>query len=580
MIGAVVTICICLLLTSALVAAASDAVSSGGKGESTGDNGKPETLPHFFIIGAAKCGTTSLHVLLAQHPDICDGGIKEKHFFDRVGWDFDSPKATMREYESLFYHNKVASKDKEDKNKECRYYVDSTPAYMRGKAVRNMNLTYSPEDFAKKKFIVLLREPAARECSWYQHYAGGCVHNLREIMDTVPPDEHSAEYPGQRIWSRQLLCAHAQRMPNGYCHKLGCLDREEPSLITKDNYLDIMDNFAEYYFKTGIFGSMYDEQLRYWLQFVRRDQLFIVNMEDLIKKTSFVMTQMIRFLGLSNPKFFAEDNVHLPKSNANEEKDRIPPCDCGTLDLFKKSFDVSNTTFRTMRIVNRLDRDKLEPSFTPYDYARKCENASQTFLSPPAGQDGHRHSFTVGLRKSKYFLNTTITDAAQLQNQVDQLLDDNVADRILGDKPEFFIIGTARAATQSLYQALYDRHSEICDCGPPQKHFFSDPFTEFTKPSLRKINARKYGQQFLPTSASANHDRVHCKYCFDTTPGYFHSSTTIENMNMTFSPAQLAKKKFILVLREPTARECSWYRHMAKHCLDHIAHQVLLIKVL
>jgi hypothetical protein len=539
------------------------------------------SIPHFFIIGAAKCATTSLHTLLLQHPEICDGGAKEKHFFDEINWDFSNAKATLREYESLFV-DKTAKKGKgKEPDKACKYFVDSTPAYMRGLAVRNMNMTYPPAEFAKKKFIVMLREPAARECSWYQHYASGCAHNMRHLMNTVPPDQHNPAYPGQRIWSRQLLCEHAQNMPNGYCHKLGCLDRETPSLITKDNFMDIMDNFAEYYFKTGIFGSMYDVQLRSWLQYVRRDQLFIVNMEDLVQKTSTIMTQMAKYLGLGNPNYFARGDVHLPVSNMNSGKDSIPPCDCTSLDLFRKSFDTSNTTFRTMRIINRADRSALEPAFTPYEYARKCEPASSFFVSTPAHADIHPHNFTIGLRKSKYFVDTSFsanyTDVVQLQKQVDQLLDDNVADRILGDKPEFFIIGTARAATQSLFQALYDSHKEICDCGPPQKHFFSDPFIEFAAPYQRKTNARKYGQLFIPTNTSAVRDRVHCKYCFDATPGYFHSSTTIENMNVTFSPAQLAKKKFILILREPTARECSWYRHMAKHCLDHIAQQVLLI---
>jgi hypothetical protein len=41
----------------------------------------PGRLPDFFLIGAPKCGTTSLHQYLAQHPGLYMSPIKEPHFF-------------------------------------------------------------------------------------------------------------------------------------------------------------------------------------------------------------------------------------------------------------------------------------------------------------------------------------------------------------------------------------------------------------------------------------------------------------------------------------------------------------------
>jgi hypothetical protein len=38
-------------------------------------------LPNFFIVGAAKCGTTSLHFYLDQHPDISMSRFKEPHIY-------------------------------------------------------------------------------------------------------------------------------------------------------------------------------------------------------------------------------------------------------------------------------------------------------------------------------------------------------------------------------------------------------------------------------------------------------------------------------------------------------------------
>jgi hypothetical protein len=39
------------------------------------------TLPNFFILGAARCGTTSLHYYLAEHPDVSMSSIKEPNYF-------------------------------------------------------------------------------------------------------------------------------------------------------------------------------------------------------------------------------------------------------------------------------------------------------------------------------------------------------------------------------------------------------------------------------------------------------------------------------------------------------------------
>ena len=37
--------------------------------------------PNFFIIGAPKCGTTSMSVYLSSHPDIIISDPKEPHYF-------------------------------------------------------------------------------------------------------------------------------------------------------------------------------------------------------------------------------------------------------------------------------------------------------------------------------------------------------------------------------------------------------------------------------------------------------------------------------------------------------------------
>ena len=43
-------------------------------------------LPNLVIIGALKCGTTSLHYYLDQHPEIAMSRLKELHFFSGEDW--------------------------------------------------------------------------------------------------------------------------------------------------------------------------------------------------------------------------------------------------------------------------------------------------------------------------------------------------------------------------------------------------------------------------------------------------------------------------------------------------------------
>ena len=58
--------------------------------------------PDFFIVGAARCGTTSMFTYLKQHPDIFVSVLKEPHFF---GSDLTRQPHTIRDrelYLSLF----------------------------------------------------------------------------------------------------------------------------------------------------------------------------------------------------------------------------------------------------------------------------------------------------------------------------------------------------------------------------------------------------------------------------------------------------------------------------------------------
>src|SRR5262249_9136446 len=75
--------------------------------EFNGTDGHPEIWPNFFIVGAAKAGTTSLHALLRAHPEVFMSMPKEPHHFCQVEpphelpWHFESHTDPAR-YLKLF----------------------------------------------------------------------------------------------------------------------------------------------------------------------------------------------------------------------------------------------------------------------------------------------------------------------------------------------------------------------------------------------------------------------------------------------------------------------------------------------
>ena len=132
-------------------------------------------LPNFLIVGAAKCGTTSLSHALNQHKDIFISNPKEpkylsysflKEKYSGPGDDFTKKKAikTFEAYQSLF------KKAKEHQIKgECSvdnlYYHEFVVPIIK-------------ETIGDPKIIIMLRNPANRAFSAYSHL----IRDSRETL--------------------------------------------------------------------------------------------------------------------------------------------------------------------------------------------------------------------------------------------------------------------------------------------------------------------------------------------------------------------------------------------------------------
>lgn len=106
--------------------------------------------PDIFILGVQKAATTSLNKLMRTHAEICDNGVKEKHYF---GFN-DSWRKGSEFYDSMFA--------------SCFgvYTLDSNIGFSSTFVPDRLRITYNDTALASKKFILVLREPISREISW------------------------------------------------------------------------------------------------------------------------------------------------------------------------------------------------------------------------------------------------------------------------------------------------------------------------------------------------------------------------------------------------------------------------------
>ena len=107
----------------------------------------------FMIIGAMKCGTSSLATLLGRHPDVVFSNPKETNFFTGVkNW-----RDNLQEYERFFRH------------KTARLYGEGSTDYTKLPA-RKLSLCDDLYEYnSELRFIYMVRHPVHRAISQYMH---------------------------------------------------------------------------------------------------------------------------------------------------------------------------------------------------------------------------------------------------------------------------------------------------------------------------------------------------------------------------------------------------------------------------
>lgn len=126
-------------------------------------------LPDFYVVGAPKCGTTSLHRYLRQHPGVFVPDVKEPNFFCS---DFPSIQKykSLEDYSTLF-----------EPAQENQLVGEASPWYLYSKTAIQNILDVQPD----AKFIVMLRNPVDAVISYYRYMRYYLVEDRNAILDAV-----------------------------------------------------------------------------------------------------------------------------------------------------------------------------------------------------------------------------------------------------------------------------------------------------------------------------------------------------------------------------------------------------------
>jgi hypothetical protein len=100
--------------------------------------------PDFFIVGAPKTGTTSLHHYLRQHPQVFMPAVKELNFFGSDRQLRNTPRLTLDEYLSVF----AAARDGERVG-------EASVSYLRSSVAAAEIAAFTP----RARAIAMLRDP-------------------------------------------------------------------------------------------------------------------------------------------------------------------------------------------------------------------------------------------------------------------------------------------------------------------------------------------------------------------------------------------------------------------------------------
>jgi hypothetical protein len=183
-------------------------------------------LPNFFILGAQRAGTRSLHHYLGQHPCIFVSDPPDTLFFIKDDYFARGPDYYRRAY----FHDAA----------RYPWRGEASPQYFSRPEVVGPRLRQVCGDHPLK-FVVMLRAPVARAWSHYLHrmahgYEHACFATLlgQESVDPTTPRNGDAYYFADGLYARLLDAWQSFYPLSSFCLLLSeDLDRDPQHSVRK-----------------------------------------------------------------------------------------------------------------------------------------------------------------------------------------------------------------------------------------------------------------------------------------------------------------------------------------------------------
>lgn len=260
--------------------------------------GPIRVLPDFLIIGAKRCGTTSLFYHLPEHPMI------SKSHHDNMGFFNDNFHLGVNWYKSFF--PTIFVKNKFEKKFGKFLSFDVTSKYMEDECTAN-NIKKTEPDM---KIIVILRNPVDRAYSQF-HVS---VKEQTEQMNFE--DAVSKEIEKLKIEFNEKSDEKLKKFP--------------------------LENF--HYIKKGLYAM----QLKSWFRIFHRENILVLSTEEFEKNQDKIYKKIFNFLEIDDFKIKNQERMqkgHYPPMNTNIRNvllDFFKPHNDELFSLIGEKFDWDN----------------------------------------------------------------------------------------------------------------------------------------------------------------------------------------------------------------------------------------------
>jgi hypothetical protein len=186
------------------------------------------TLPNFFIIGAAKAGTTALYYYLKQHPQIYMSPVKEPRFFafEPEDLNFGGPGDTelhqrtivdIEQYSALF----------RDVSTELAV-GEASPVYLCSpKAARRIR-----SSVPDAKLVTILRHPVERAYSHFLHQIRDGAETLTDFSAALEAEEQRARDNWEYRWRYKEIGLYTEQLKKYY----GTFDRSQMKIYLYEDF--------------------------------------------------------------------------------------------------------------------------------------------------------------------------------------------------------------------------------------------------------------------------------------------------------------------------------------------------------